>query len=166
MKELDFKSKGNRLTSKNSVVRNKFSLLHLFTILFLLCSFFFFSCKSDLKDNSDYFKQGVFEIPAGNGYSKTIITRKDSIQIEEYEKIVSISKDSSFTEKRIKHIDTLYIKWKNNFFYTLRMKSPKKKLDKDPIFVQITKLKENSYDFSAKIGFSKYKTDGTIYKVK
>lgn len=126
----------------------------------------FYSCKSEIEDNSDQFKQGVFEIPAGDGYGKTIITRKDSLQIEEYEKIVSVSNDSTSGEKRIKHIDTLYIKWKNNFFYTLRMKSPKKELDKDPIFVQITKLKENSYDFSAKIGYSKYKTDGTIYKVK
>lgn len=136
------------------------------TLVILIAFIALYSCKSEIKDNSDQFKQGVFEIPAGDGYSKTIITRKDSIQIEEYEKIVSVSNDSTSGEKRIKHIDTLYIKWKNNFFYTLRMKSPKKELDKDPIFVQITKLKENSYDFSAKIGYSKYKTDGTIYKVK
>ena len=136
------------------------------TLIILIAFVALYSCKSEIKDNSDQFKQGVFEIPAGDGYSKTIITRKDSLQIEEYEKIVSVSNDSISGEKRIKHIDTLYIKWKNNFFYTLRMKSPKKELDKDPIFVQITKLKENSYDFSAKIGYSKYKTDGTIYKVK
>ncbi|WP_159948455.1 hypothetical protein [Polaribacter septentrionalilitoris] len=136
------------------------------TLVILIAFIALYSCKSEIKDNSDQFKQGVFEIPAGDGYSKTIITRKDSLQIEEYEKIVSVSNDSISGEKRIKHIDTLYIKWKNNFFYTLRMKSPKKELDKDPIFVQITKLKENSYDFSAKIGYSKYKTDGTIYKVK
>lgn len=136
------------------------------TLVILIAFIALYSCKSEIKDNSDQFKQGVFEIPAGDGYSKTIITRKDSLQIEEYEKIVSVSNDSTSGEKRIKHIDTLYIKWKNNFFYTLRMKSPKKELDKDPIFVQITKLKENSYDFSAKIGYSKYKTDGTIYKVK
>lgn len=133
----------------------------------LLTSFFIFtSCKSDLKDNSDRFKKGLFEIPAGNGYSKTTITRKDSIQIEEYDKIVSISNDTTSGEKKVKHIDTLYIKWKNNFFYTLRMKSPKSEADKKPIFVQITDVKENSYNFTAKIGFSKYKTDGTIYKVK
>ena len=135
-------------------------------VVLLIVFIALYSCKSEIKDNSDQFKQGVFEIPAGEGYSKTIITRKDSLQIEEYDKIVSVSNDSTSGEKRIKHIDTLYIKWKNNFFYTLRMKSPKKELDKDPIFVQITKLKENSYDFSAKIGYSKYKTDGTIYKVK
>lgn len=149
--------------------KNKKKLTSYMLLLFLVSCFFFLnltSCKSKVEDNSDRFKEGMFEIPAGNGYSKTIITRKDSIQIEEYEKIISISNDSVTSEKRIKHIDTLYIKWKNNFFYTLRMKSPKKKLDKDPIFVQITKLKDNSYDFSAKIGFSKYKTDGTIFKVK
>ena len=138
--------------------------------VFFLFSFFFFlifsSCKSDLKDNSDRFKKGLFEIPAGDGYSKTIITRKDSIQIEEYDKIVSISNETTSGEKKVKHIDTLYIKWKNNFFYTLRMKSPKSEADKKPIFVQITDVKEDSYNFTAKIGFSKYKTDGTIYKVK
>jgi len=149
--------------------KNKEKLTSYMLLLFLVSCFFFLnltSCKSEVEDNSDRFKEGMFEIPAGNGYSKTIINRKDSIQIEEYEKIISISNDSVTSEKRVKHIDTLYIKWKNNFFYTLRMKSPKKKLDKDPIFVQITKLKDNSYDFSAKIGFSKYKTDGTIFKVK
>jgi len=124
------------------------------------------SCKSEINDNSDRFKKGVFEIPAGEGYCKTTITRIDSLQIEEYEKVVSISNDSSSGVKRSKHIDTLYIKWKNNFFYTLKMKSPKKELDKDPIYVQIVKVTDDSYSFSAKIGFSKFKTDGTIYKVK
>lgn len=124
------------------------------------------SCHSGIKDNTDRFKKGVFEIPAGEGYSKTIITRKDSIQIEEYEKIVASSIGSSAGEKRSKHLDTLYIKWKNNFFYSLKMKSPKKELDKDPIYVQITEITDNSYKFKAKIGFSKFATDGTIYKVK
>ena len=119
-----------------------------------------------MKDNSDRFKKGVFKIPAGEGYSKTIITRVDSLQIEAYEKIVNISNDSTSGIKRTKHIDTLYIKWKNNFFYTLRMKSPKKEADKNPIFVQITEVKDSSYNFTAKIGFSKFSTDGTIYKVK
>ncbi|MEE9407790.1 MAG: hypothetical protein V3V28_06930 [Polaribacter sp.] len=135
-----------------------------FTLLTLL--FFLFSCKSEIIDNSDRFKKGVFEIPAGDGYSKTIITRKDSIQIEEYEKIISISTDSSSGVKKVKHIDTLYIKWKNNFFYSLKMKSPKKELDKDPIYVQIVKVTDSSYSFKAKIGFSKFATDGTIYKTK
>ena len=124
------------------------------------------SCKSEFNDNSDRFKKGVFEIPAGEGYGKTTITRIDSLQIEEYEKVISIFNDSSSGVKRSKHIDTLYIKWKNNFFYTLNMKSPKKELDKDPIYVQIVKVTEDSYSFSAKIGFSKFKTDGTIYKVE
>ena len=136
-------------------------------IFILLTSFFLFSsCKSEIEDNSDRFKKGVFEIPAGEGYSKTIITRIDSLQIEEYEKIISVSNDSTSGVRKMKHIDTLYIKWKNNFFYTLRMKSPKKELDKDPIFVQITEVKDSSYSFTAKIGFSKFSTDGTIYKVK
>ncbi|WP_405605169.1 hypothetical protein [Polaribacter sp. Asnod1-A03] len=136
-------------------------LLGILTIFITLVS-----CDSEIKDNADRFKQGVFEVPAGKGYSKTIITRIDTLQIEEYEKIVSISTDSTTSEKRIKHIDTLYIKWKNNFFYTLKMKSPKKELDKDPIYVQITEVKDSSYNFTAKIGFSKFSTDGTIFKVK
>jgi hypothetical protein len=32
--------------------------------------------------------------------------------------------------------------------------------------VQITKITEDSYDFSAKIGFSKFLTNGIVYKVK
>lgn len=135
--------------------------------LILLASIFtLYSCKSNLEDNSDRFKKGVFEIPAGKGYSKTIIIRKDSLQIEEYSKLVSISNDSITEEKQIKHIDTLYITWKNNFFYTLKMKSPKVALDNDPIYVQIVKVTDNSYDFTAKVGFSKFKQDGTVYKVE
>ncbi|AQS93350.1 hypothetical protein BXQ17_04305 [Polaribacter sp. BM10] len=148
--------------SKFIFKRNKGIILSLFSCLFFLI---LASCKAE-KGDPDRFKQGVFEIPAGNGYSKTKITRIDSLQIEEYDKIVSISTDSLTTEKRIKHIDTLYIKWKSNFFYSLKMKSPKKQLDKDAIYVQITKIKDSSYDFSAKIGFSKFLTDGTIYKIK
>ena len=139
-------------------MRKLLAILVFFTVLV--------SCQSEIKDNTDRFKKGVFEIPAGEGYSKTIITRKDSIQIEEYEKIVAVSIGSNAGEKRIKHLDTLYIKWKNNFFYSLKMKSPKKELDKDPIYVQITEITDNSYKFKAKIGFSKFATDGTIYKVK
>ena len=63
-------------------------------------------------------------------------------------------------------IDTLYIKWKNNFFYTLKMKSPQTELDNDPIFVQINTLSDSSYDFTAKIGFSEFKQKGTVYKIK
>jgi hypothetical protein len=134
--------------------------------VYSLCSLFLLaSCSSD-KGDPKRFRQGIFEVPAGEGYSKTIITRTDSIQIEEYEKIISISNDSVSGEKRIKHIDTLYIKWKNNFFYSLKMKSPKKQIDEDAIYVQITKITEDSYDFSSKIGFSKFLVDGTIYKIK
>ncbi|ARV05739.1 hypothetical protein BTO04_03060 [Polaribacter sp. SA4-10] len=159
MKNIDKRIKNKQIAVFN-LTKSKV-ILSLFALLFVLLS-----CNSDIKDNSDKFKKGVFEIPAGKGYSKTIITRIDSIQIEEYDKIVSISNDSVSAEKRIKHIDTLYIKWKNNFFYTLRMKSPRRELDKDPIYVQITKITDSSYSFSAKIGFSKFKQDGTVYKVK
>jgi hypothetical protein len=102
------------------------------------------SCKTEIKDNSNRFKKGIFEIPAGNGYGKTTIERIDSLQIENYEQIQSISKDSFSSVKRITHTDTLYIKWKNNFFYTLKMKSPKRELDKKPIYVQIVKVTDSS----------------------
>jgi len=145
----------------NSEKRNAL-FFALFSCLFLMI---LSSCSSE-KGDPERFRKGVFEVPAGKGYSKTTITRIDSIQIEEYDKIISISNDSVSGEKRIKQIDTLYIKWKNNFFYSLKMKSPKKQLDKDAIYVQITKITDDSYDFSAKIGFNKFLTDGTVYKVK
>lgn len=150
--------KSTHTTTNSSIFKN--GILILIAFLFILIS-----CTSE-KPDADRFKQGVFEIPAGKGYSKTIITRKDSLQIEEYEKVVSISNDSIVEEKRIKRIDTLYIKWKSNFFYSLKMKSPKKQLDKDAIYVQITKVTDSSYDFSAKVGFSNFKTDGTLFKIK
>lgn len=145
----------------NSKIKNIFLLCIVVAFLFLNFS----SCSSE-KGDPDRFRQGIFEIPAGKGYSKTTITRIDSLQIEEFYKIISSSNDSLSEEKRIKHIDTLYIEWKNNFFYSLKMKSPKKELDKDIIYVQITKITDDSYDFSAKVGFNKYLTDGTLYKVK
>jgi hypothetical protein len=109
---------------------------------------------------------GIFEIPAVKGYSKTTVKRIDSLQIEEYIKYTEISTDSGVFKKENKVIDTLYIKWKNNFFYTLKMKSPKTELDKDPIFVQINKITKNSYDFTAKIGFSEFKQKGTVYIIE
>ena len=159
MKNFDKRTKERKFSIFN---RTKCKvILSLSSFLFVLLS-----CNSDIKDNSKRFKEGIFEIPAGKGYSKTVITRKDSFQIEEYEKIINISNDSTNSVKRIKNIDTLYIKWKNNFFYSLKMKSPKTKLDKDPIFIQITEVTDSSYNFKAKIGFSKFTSDGIIYKLK
>jgi len=144
----------------------KASKFYLTSCFLLLTSIFLSSCKTEFKGNPDRFKKGVFEIPAGEGYGKTTVIRKDSLQIETYEKITEITTENGLIEKKEAHIDTLFIKWKNNFFYTLRMKSPKTDLDKDPIFVQITEVKENSYNFTAKIGYSDFKQDGTFYKVK
>lgn len=123
--------------------------LALFFIL-LTVNFILINCKSEFKDNSDRFKEGVFEIPAGKDFVKETIIRKDSIQISKYGN----------------NIDTLSIKWKNNFFYTLKYINPKNSLQEDPMFVQINKIRENSYDFTVKIGFSKFSKKGTIYKVK
>ena len=136
--------------------------------LFILSAItIFISCKEvKIVDNNNQFKKGVFEIPAGDGYGKTIITRIDSLQIEEYTKTVSISTDSIVKDRIEKHTDTLYIEWKNNFSYILRMKSPKTALDKDQIFVKINKVTDSSFSFVARIGYSKFKQTGTVYKVK
>ena len=80
----------------------------LILVLFTL----FVSCK-DEPLSPDRFKYGTFEIPEGKGYEKTIIIRRDSIQIEKYES----------------RIDTLTISWKNNFNYTLKMIHPKTAID-------------------------------------
>ncbi|ALU74928.1 hypothetical protein LNJ05_09010 [Tenacibaculum finnmarkense genomovar ulcerans] len=132
-----------------------------------LVAFLVISCNStDKQGDPERFKHGTFQIPGSNNYGKTTIVRTDSLQIEEYTKKTSISlADGSVSEKQEKHIDTLFIKWKNNFAYSLRMKSPKNDLDKDPIFVQITKVTDSSYSFTAKIGYSNFKQNGTVYKV-
>ena len=134
-------------------------------ILFFCASFL--ACKEvPIVDNNNQFKSGVFEIPAGKNYGKTVITRVDSLQIEEYTETVEISTDSTISKRTKQHIDTLYIKWKNNFSYSLRMKNPKTTLDKDLIFVTITKVTDSSFSFTARIGYSKFKQKGTVYKVK
>ncbi len=117
---------------------------------FLFAILILSSCKSEFEDNSDRFKEGVFEIPAGDDFVKETIIRKDSIQISKYGD----------------NIDTLSIEWKNNFFYTLKYINPKNSLQKDPMYIQINKINKDSYDFTVKIGFSKYTKKGTIYKIK
>ncbi|MDO9274443.1 MAG: hypothetical protein Q7T92_02715, partial [Lutibacter sp.] len=106
-----------------------------------------FSCNNNEPD-PDRFKSGTFEIPAGKGYEKTIIIRKDSLQIEKYED----------------RIDTLSISWKNYFNYTLKMVNPKTAIDEDPIHIKITSIKDNSYEFEAVIGNSNYVQKGEITK--
>ena len=110
-------------------MKNNYSykITTLFSILIIV--FFLSSCNSKKSSNAERFKLGVFEIPAGKGYSKTIVTRVDSLQIEEYVKYTEISTDSGVFKRETKIIDTFYIKWKNNFFYTLKMKSPQTELD-------------------------------------
>lgn len=138
----------------------KFSFIFIAALLVISCR------EVPIINNNNQFRTGYFEIPAGEGYSKTLIKRIDSLQIEEYTKTVEISTDSSSYERTEKRIDTLYIKWKNNFSYTLEMKSPKTELDKDLIFVTITKVTDSSFNFTARIGYSKFKQKGTVYKVK
>ena len=121
-----------------------------FFFILLTVNFILTNCKSEFKDNSDRFKTGIFEIPAGDDFVKETIIRKDSIQISKYGNT----------------IDTLSIKWKNNFFYTLKYINPKNSLQKDPMYIQINEIREDSYDFTVKIGFSKFSKKGTVYKVK
>lgn len=116
--------------------------------VFLLFTIFISSCKTENKTNAFQFRTGTFEIPAGEKYTKTIVIRKDKYQIEHYEN----------------RIDTLLIEWENNFKYTLKMLHPKSELDKKPIQVKITNIKENGYDFVAKIGYSKFEQKGTLIK--
>ncbi|MDP5093190.1 MAG: hypothetical protein NWQ17_07760, partial [Polaribacter sp.] len=65
-------------------VKRREKLTSKFQILFLVSCFLFLnlvSCKSEFADNSDRFKEGVFEIPAGDNFVKETIIRKDTIQI-------------------------------------------------------------------------------------
>lgn len=106
------------------------------------------TCKNEPVD-ADRFKTGVFEIPEGKGYSKTIIMRIDSLQIEQYEN----------------KIDTLIIEWKNNFNYTLKMVHPKNAIDEELIHVKITSIKDNSYEFESVIGRSNFVSKGELIKI-
>ena len=157
------------MIDKEKRVKKREKLANNIQILFLVSCFMFLklvSCKSEFADNSDRFKEGVFEIPAGKGYSKTTVTRIDSLQIEEYIKYTEISTDSGVFRQEIKNIDTLYITWKNNFFYTLKYINPKNELQKDPMYIQINKLYDHKYDFTVRIGFSKFSQKGTVYKIE
>ena len=93
-------------------MKNNYSykITTLFSILIIV--FFLSSCNSKKASNAERFKLGVFEIPAGKGYSKTIVTRVDSLQIEEYVKYTEISTDSGVFKRETKFIDTLYINGK------------------------------------------------------
>lgn len=113
--------------------------------------------------STERFKQGVFKVSEKNNDNEITITRIDSLQITTYTKKISASSNGSTTEKEIKKIDTLYIKWLNNFSYSLRMKNPKKEHNNDIIFVQINRVKDSSYDFTTKIGRSEFKQQGTLY---
>lgn len=127
----------------------------------------FMACQPQIKGDPERFRSGVFEAPGVEGsISKTIITRNDSLQTEKYTKYIEISTDSGVFIKEEKRTDIYSIEWKNNFFYTLKMKNPRTDIDQDPIFVQITKITENTYNFSAKIGYSNFKQTGTVTKIK
>ena len=135
-------------------------------LLSLMLPVTFTLCKPEIEGNPNRFKTGTFEVPAVNGISKSLILRKDSIQIEKYTKFTEVSTDSGVFLLKERKIDTFYIRWKNNFFYTARMKSPRTEIDKEPMFYQITKISENSYNFSMRIGYSEFRQTGTVIKIK
>jgi hypothetical protein len=119
-------------------------------IFFILsCIILFSSCKRGEKLDVKIFRTGTFEIPATDTYSKTLIKRIDSFQIETYE------------EK----VDTLLIHWKNDFNYTLNMLNLMNGIKEDPIHVQITRLNSDSYEFIAVVGHSNFKQDGKVFKI-
>lgn len=119
-------------------------------IIFILsCIILFSSCKVDKKLDVKIFRMGIFEIPATDEYSKTLIKRIDSLQIETYEG----------------KVDTLLIHWKNDFNYTLNMLNLMKGMEEDPIHVQITRLNLDSYEFTAIVGHSNFKQDGKVFKI-
>ncbi len=125
------------------------------------------ACKPEFKGDPERFKSGVFEAPAVEGQiSKTTIIRNDSLQIEKYTKYTEISTDSGVFIKEEKRIDSFSITWKNNFFYTCKMLSPRNDFDKNQLFYQITEVTENTYDFNLKIGYSNYSQTGTVTKIK
>ena len=74
-------------------MKNKhfYKISSIYTILFLVL--LLLSCNSDNNNDAERFKLGIFEIPAGKGYSKTTVKRIDSLQIEEYIKYTEISTD-------------------------------------------------------------------------
>lgn len=111
----------------------------------LFISIFLNACMSDAP-NPDRFKEGLFEIPEGKGYKKTSILRKDSLQIETYGT----------------KVDTLVIKWKDQFNYTLKILYPKSAIDYEPISVKITDISRGSYEFEATVGNSNYVQKGKV----
>ena len=117
-------------------------------ILFISIATLLIGCK-EASLSPDRFKTGTFEIPEGKGYATTIITRIDSLQIEQYEQ----------------RIDSFSILWKNNFNYSLKMTNPKSALDEEIIYVKITNIEKKAYDFEAVIGHSNYTQKGTITKI-
>ena len=135
-------------------------------VAFFLIFIAILSCNVQPEGNPERFKYGTFTMDPVDNYTNILIVRKDSLQIEHYTKKISISTDSTITEKEIQKIDTAYITWKNNFAYTLKIKNPKTEIDKDHIFVQINKVTDSSCSFTARIGYSKYQNKGTMYIAK
>jgi len=107
------------------------------------------SCNKSTNLTPNELRNGKFKTIIEKGNYISIANRNDSIQIE------------TFNNK----IDTFYIKWKNNFKYSLIKKNPKSKLDKKEFIVKITGIKQNSYTFSAYFKDSNFKQKGKAFKL-
>ncbi len=120
--------------------------IHTLTLTILLL----ISCNKSTNLTPKELRHGRFKTIIKDGDYTSIAFRNDSIQIE------------TFNHK----IDTFYIKWKNNFEYSLTKKNPKTNLDKKEFIVKITGIKEKSYTFSAFFKGSNYKQKGKALKIK
>lgn len=118
-------------------------------IVLIILSINALSCKNE-SIHIDELKNGTFETELEDVKGNSIAVRKDSIQIE------------LFDGKR----DTFYIRWKNDFEYTLFKKNPKNLLDSTPFYVKITGIKKNTYNFTAHYKGSNFRQKGTATKVE
>lgn len=118
-------------------------------IAIIILSISALSCKND-SIHVDELKNGTFETELEEDAGNSVAIRNDSIQIE------------LFDGKR----DTFYIRWKNDFEYTLLKKNPKNLLDSTPFHVKITAIKKNTYNFTAHYKGSNFKQKGTATKVE
>lgn len=128
------------------------------SILLIALIAFATACKEEQLAPQD-FREGEFYIEKTDNYGRTDVIRIDSLQIETYRNEKENGRVENIT-------DTLYIKWKDNFNYTLEMKSPITELDKEIIKVRINKFEGRAYEFSAIIGYSNYEQKGVLRKKK
>jgi hypothetical protein len=123
--------------------------MKLIIIICALSLLFLLSCHNDHTGIGD-FRTGTFQTFLDNSEIKSIATRNDSLQFENYNNV----------------IDTFKIEWKSNFEYVLSKINPKSELDSTPFLVKIIGFKNNSYTFKAHYKGSNFKQTGKATKLK